>query len=218
MIRPFDPVAVERDMKAKKFKTRELENAVRQALDPSLLEEEEQEDEEEEEEDEEEEEEEVVTTKKTTRGRSKASSTAKNASAAKKKTAPKRSKSRSKDEEEEEVESSPAKAKRRSRKLEESDKDAIHETDTGRKKRVSWGWFLLCAAYTRVCGRDGRGSVCHAKSCLVDFFFLSLSFSANLSLHRIRKKVASALLHLNAIRVVSLKSQRMKHLNMIRSV
>lgn len=172
MIRPFDPVAVERDMKAKKFKTRELENAVRQALDPSLLEEEEQEDEEEEEEDEEEEEEEVVTTttKKTTRGRSKASSTAKNASAAaKKKTAPKRSKSRSKDEEEEEVESSPAKAKRRSRKLEESDKDAIHETDTGRKKRVSWG--VVCAAYTRVCGRDGRGSVCHAKTYLVDFFF-----------------------------------------------
>ncbi|KAI7887106.1 hypothetical protein K492DRAFT_31609 [Lichtheimia hyalospora FSU 10163] len=133
MIRPFDPVVVERDMKAKKFKTRELENAVRQALDPSLLEEEEQEDDDEEDEEEEEEEEEIITTKKT-RGRSKAAST-KSANAGKKKTTPKRSKSRSKEEEEEEVESNPVKAKRRSRKLEETDKDVIHEADSGRKKR-----------------------------------------------------------------------------------
>lgn len=161
MIRPFDPVAVERDMKAKKFKTRELENAVRQALDPSLLEEEEQE--EDEDEDEEEEEEEVIT-KKTTRARSK-SSTAKSTNAGKKKTTPKQSKSRSKDEEDEQVESSPAKAKRRSRKLEESDKDAIHETDVGRKKRV------CCCAYAYLWLSWAWEYVCHAKKTyLVDSF------------------------------------------------
>ncbi|KAI9289347.1 hypothetical protein BC943DRAFT_314136 [Umbelopsis sp. AD052] len=53
-IRPFNADAVERDLKAKKFKTKDLELAVRQALDPSLLEVDE-EDEEEEDDDEEEE-------------------------------------------------------------------------------------------------------------------------------------------------------------------
>ncbi|KAJ2962940.1 hypothetical protein NQZ79_g2023 [Umbelopsis isabellina] len=66
-IRPFDADAVERDLKAKKFKTKDLELAVRQALDPSLLDDEEEE--EEEEEDEEEEDEEEVPVKATqTRG------------------------------------------------------------------------------------------------------------------------------------------------------
>ncbi|KAF1803659.1 hypothetical protein FB192DRAFT_1278811 [Mucor lusitanicus] len=36
-IRPFDREAVERDLKDKKFKTKDLENAVHQALDPSIL-------------------------------------------------------------------------------------------------------------------------------------------------------------------------------------
>jgi hypothetical protein len=58
-IRPFDVDAVERDLKAKKFKTKDLELAVRQALDPSLLDEEEDDEDEEEDEQEEEEEEEV---------------------------------------------------------------------------------------------------------------------------------------------------------------
>ncbi|KAI8974904.1 hypothetical protein BDB01DRAFT_728615 [Pilobolus umbonatus] len=37
LIRPFDRTSVERDLKAKKFKTKDLETAVNQALDPSLL-------------------------------------------------------------------------------------------------------------------------------------------------------------------------------------
>lgn len=36
-IRPFDREVVERDLKDKKFKTKDLENAVHQALDPSIL-------------------------------------------------------------------------------------------------------------------------------------------------------------------------------------
>lgn len=36
-IRPFDPKDVENDLKEKKFKTKDLELAVRQALNPSLL-------------------------------------------------------------------------------------------------------------------------------------------------------------------------------------
>ncbi|KAL7317215.1 hypothetical protein PS15m_003600 [Mucor circinelloides] len=36
-IRPFDREAVERDLRDKKFKTKDLENAVHQALDPSIL-------------------------------------------------------------------------------------------------------------------------------------------------------------------------------------
>ncbi|KAI8883392.1 Tudor/PWWP/MBT [Backusella circina FSU 941] len=48
-IRPFDRTAVERDLKAKKFKTKDLEHAIHQALDPSLLKAEEEEEEEEEE-------------------------------------------------------------------------------------------------------------------------------------------------------------------------
>ncbi|GAA5806699.1 hypothetical protein MFLAVUS_000047 [Mucor flavus] len=60
-VRPFDRATVERDLKAKKFKTKDLETAIHQALDPSILkaeEEAEQEEEEEEEEEPEEEEEE----------------------------------------------------------------------------------------------------------------------------------------------------------------
>lgn len=65
-VRPFDRATVERDLKAKKFKTKDLEIAIHQALDPSILKAEEEaeaaaaaaEEEEEEEEDEEEEEEE----------------------------------------------------------------------------------------------------------------------------------------------------------------
>jgi hypothetical protein len=55
-IRPFDSEHVENDLKAKKFKTKDLELAIRQALNPSLLTEIEEE--------EEEEEEEEITTKK----------------------------------------------------------------------------------------------------------------------------------------------------------
>ncbi|KAI9312850.1 hypothetical protein BX666DRAFT_2020791 [Dichotomocladium elegans] len=48
-IKPFHPDNVERDLNDKKFKTKDLENAIRQALYPSLLEDEENEEEEEEE-------------------------------------------------------------------------------------------------------------------------------------------------------------------------
>ncbi|CAO3654945.1 unnamed protein product [Mucor fragilis] len=64
---------VENDLKAKKFKTKDLELAVRQALNPSLLTQLEEEDDEEEDQDEEEEEEEQVNGKK---GKSKNTSTA----------------------------------------------------------------------------------------------------------------------------------------------
>jgi hypothetical protein len=36
-VRPFDRATVERDLKAKKFKTKDLEIAIHQALDPSIL-------------------------------------------------------------------------------------------------------------------------------------------------------------------------------------
>ncbi|GAA5817397.1 hypothetical protein MFLAVUS_010943 [Mucor flavus] len=49
-IRPFDPQEVENDLNAKKYKTKDLEMAIRQALNPSLLTELEEEEEEEEEE------------------------------------------------------------------------------------------------------------------------------------------------------------------------
>ncbi|KAI7874343.1 uncharacterized protein EV154DRAFT_556016 [Mucor mucedo] len=70
-IRPFDAKDVENDLKEKKFKTKDLELAVRQALNPSLLTQEEEEEEREEEEEEEEEVKEVrkkvaKTTKKAT--------------------------------------------------------------------------------------------------------------------------------------------------------
>jgi hypothetical protein len=52
-IKPFNADAVERDLKAKKFKTKDLELAVRQALDPSLLDMDEDDDEEEDDEEEE---------------------------------------------------------------------------------------------------------------------------------------------------------------------
>lgn len=52
-IRPFNADMVERDLKAKKFKTKDLELAVRQALDPSLLDADEEDEDEEEEEEEE---------------------------------------------------------------------------------------------------------------------------------------------------------------------
>ncbi|KAI8339432.1 hypothetical protein BC941DRAFT_420470 [Chlamydoabsidia padenii] len=42
-IRPFNKVNVEKDLKAKKFKTKDLEMAVREALDPSLMEQDEEE-------------------------------------------------------------------------------------------------------------------------------------------------------------------------------
>ncbi|ORE09497.1 Tudor/PWWP/MBT [Rhizopus microsporus var. microsporus] len=57
-IRPFHHETVENDLKAKKFKTKDLELAVRQALNPSLLKEAEESDEDGEEEEEEEEDEE----------------------------------------------------------------------------------------------------------------------------------------------------------------
>ncbi|CAO0797974.1 unnamed protein product [Mucor circinelloides] len=55
-IRPFDNAMVENDLKAKKFKTKDLELAVRQALNPSLLTQLEEENNEDEDDDEEEEE------------------------------------------------------------------------------------------------------------------------------------------------------------------
>ncbi|KAI9472477.1 MAG: hypothetical protein EXX96DRAFT_584265 [Benjaminiella poitrasii] len=80
-IRPFDSVSVENDLKAKKFKTKDLEMAVRQALDPELLAQIEREEAEDEEEEEEEEEEEKVgknkaknNTKKTANGKRKSTS------------------------------------------------------------------------------------------------------------------------------------------------
>ncbi|OBZ87428.1 PWWP domain-containing protein2 [Choanephora cucurbitarum] len=72
-VRPFDRATVERDLKAKKFKTKDLETAIHQALDPSILKAEEEaeaaaaledDDEEEEEEEEEEEDKKKRTTKK----------------------------------------------------------------------------------------------------------------------------------------------------------
>ncbi|CAO3591390.1 unnamed protein product [Absidia cylindrospora] len=63
-IRPFNKVNVEKDLKAKKFKTKDLEMAVREALDPTLIEDREEEDEEEEDEGEEEEQEKAPQGKK----------------------------------------------------------------------------------------------------------------------------------------------------------
>ncbi|KAK4515243.1 uncharacterized protein ATC70_002853 [Mucor velutinosus] len=75
-IRPFDSAMVENDLKAKKFKTKDLELAVRQALNPSLLtqlEEENNEDEEDEDAEDEDAEDEEENEKK---GKSKKTSTA----------------------------------------------------------------------------------------------------------------------------------------------
>lgn len=63
-IRPFDPQEVENDLNAKKYKTKDLEMAIRQALNPSLLTELEEEEEGEEEEEQKEESEEPVVEKK----------------------------------------------------------------------------------------------------------------------------------------------------------
>lgn len=41
-IRPFNKINVEKDLKAKKFKTKDLEMAVREALDPSMMEQDEE--------------------------------------------------------------------------------------------------------------------------------------------------------------------------------
>ncbi|KAI8085137.1 uncharacterized protein BX664DRAFT_338602 [Halteromyces radiatus] len=74
-IRPFNKVNVEKDLKAKKFKTKDLEMAVREALDPTLMEEDEQEEEEEEEEQQQPQEKKKS---KVTKGGKKANSTATN--------------------------------------------------------------------------------------------------------------------------------------------
>ncbi|KAI7907412.1 uncharacterized protein BX663DRAFT_495790 [Cokeromyces recurvatus] len=87
-VRPFDREAVERDLKAKKFKTKDLELAIHQALDPSLLKAEEEaeaaaaaaaaaeeeENEEEEEEEEDDDDDEVMTKRKRGKGRTTKSS------------------------------------------------------------------------------------------------------------------------------------------------
>ncbi|KAI8139349.1 hypothetical protein BJV82DRAFT_521818 [Fennellomyces sp. T-0311] len=127
-IRPFNSENVERDLKAKKFKTKDLENAVRQALDPSLLEKEEQEDEDEDDDDEQSEEEQAAKKPRRTR------TARKNASDTKKKTATGGRRAKKAKEDEEEDDSEPSnKVKRRSRKLDDADKDMHDATD--RKKR-----------------------------------------------------------------------------------
>ena len=142
---------MEHDLKTKKFKTKDLENAVRQALDPSLLEKLEQEEEEEEEESEEEQQPAKKTKKARVSRKNASEPTATNKKKATgnigrrgKKAATKETSSSSSsskeatatatEEEEDESESS-AKVKRRSRKLDDTDKEVNNETD--RKKRVS---------------------------------------------------------------------------------
>ncbi|KAI8379588.1 uncharacterized protein BYT42DRAFT_569307 [Radiomyces spectabilis] len=111
-IRPFDRATVERDLKAKKFKTKDLEIAVRQALDPSLLEELEEEEEEEEEEEPEDEEEEEVAKKADKAAKKKGADKKTNA---RKKTAP----ASEEEEEEDKKRANVSNNKRRSRKLSE---------------------------------------------------------------------------------------------------
>lgn len=140
-IRPFDNAMVENDLKAKKFKTKDLELAVRQALNPSLLtqlEEENDEKEDQDEEEEEEEEEEQVNGKK---GKSKNTSTA----AANKKKPVANGKAAKKTASAVGTTTTAAQ-KRKSRKLATGgggdEEDAVGDTAVGdsmdRKRRVSW--------------------------------------------------------------------------------
>lgn len=136
-IRPFIRELVEKDLKAKKFKTKELEKAVRQALNP------EEADEDEESEEEEEASEEEPEPRKPARSRA----TRRRGSAAsdiKKKTAPsggRRSKPTTNGNEEQSEESEDtqqaSKIKRRSRKLDDEDKESEETHDTNRKRRVN---------------------------------------------------------------------------------
>ncbi|KAG2221691.1 hypothetical protein INT45_002729 [Circinella minor] len=152
-IRPFNKENVEHDLKTKKFKTKDLENAVRQALDPSLLEKLEQEEEEEEEESEEEQQpakktkktrvsrknasEPTATNKKKAAGnigrRGKKAATKETSSTSSSSTSSKEATATATEEEEEDESESPTKIKRRSRKLDDTDKEVNNEID--RKKR-----------------------------------------------------------------------------------
>ncbi|KAI9323665.1 hypothetical protein BX666DRAFT_1889172 [Dichotomocladium elegans] len=145
-IRPFDSENVERDLTAKKFKTKELENAVRQALNPSLLQKDEEENDDDEDDEDEQASEEEETAKKSRRTRSarKTTNTADLSSARKKSmTTPSSKKSKNSnsnkkedDEEEPDEDESPVKSKRRSRKLDEvAVKEVLESPDNGRKKR-----------------------------------------------------------------------------------
>lgn len=132
-IRPFDNAMVENDLKAKKFKTKDLELAVRQALNPSLLtqlEEENNEDDDDDEEEEEAEDDEEDIKKGKSRKTSTAANKKKpvaNGKTSKKKATP--------------VETTTAQ-KKKSRKLAMGDEeDAVGDTAVGdsvdRKRRVS---------------------------------------------------------------------------------
>ncbi|KAI8382252.1 hypothetical protein BD560DRAFT_386082 [Blakeslea trispora] len=126
-IRPFDNESVENDLKAKKFKTKDLELAVRQALNPSLLTQLEDEEKDEDEEDEEGEDEEDT---KKTKGAKKDMPTKKKTSVPVNNKAKKTKQTESK---------LATAAKRRSRKVTLGDEEAVDETAVGesleRKRR-----------------------------------------------------------------------------------
>ncbi|KAG0173529.1 hypothetical protein DFQ28_008199 [Apophysomyces sp. BC1034] len=136
-IRPFDRVNVERDLKAKKFKSKDLELAVRQALDPSSLDE----DVDEEEDESGEEEEEVGRSRKAkakTGRRKQATEAPKRKKAAASNGRRKPKVAVEEEEEEEDTESTPVKSKRRSRKLDEEKTvdENTNDNTRDRKKRV----------------------------------------------------------------------------------
>lgn len=134
-IRPFNREVVEHELKAKKFKTKDLENAVREALNPSSIEREQQEDEDEEEEEESEEENKKSKRGKTTRRRGGTSET-KRRGAASSSSNGRKPRGKAKAEDEGQDEEDEAKMRRRSRRIEDEDKD-LDDTETpGRKKRV----------------------------------------------------------------------------------
>jgi hypothetical protein len=123
-IRPFDVDAVERDLKAKKFKTKDLELAVRQALDPSLLDEEEDDEDEEEDEQEEEEEEEVPSKATQSRGGRKGKAETNKKS---KKSNGSKTNHKMDVDNEDDVKAEKAPVKRRSRIIEEDDDNDVSE-------------------------------------------------------------------------------------------
>ncbi|CAO3607069.1 unnamed protein product [Mucor hiemalis] len=123
-IRPFDSENVENDLKAKKFKTKNLELAIRQALNPALLTEIE-----EEEEAEEDEEDDTTANNKKGKGKKKAAATESTTTTKKKAPATTTTTTNGK--------SSENTTKRRSRKLAVSDEDEkiVDETAVGDRKR-----------------------------------------------------------------------------------
>ncbi|KAF7725572.1 hypothetical protein EC973_009527 [Apophysomyces ossiformis] len=137
-IRPFDRVNVERDLKAKKFKSKDLELAVRQALEPSSLDE----DMEEEEEESGEEEDGVGRSRKSKAKTGRRKQPAETPKRKKSVTSNGRRKQKAatedeEEEEDEEAEPTPVKSKRRSRKPDEEKTvdENTNDNNRDRKKR-----------------------------------------------------------------------------------